>query len=216
MDSNKSGEPEAPYDIAGPVNATVSDRLNLLKPVLQAQATHGLTQGRDCHSAAGLVPHESVVRASVAKHAGFDNPKLISEMSKKEVRAVQRGATRNKRLTTPSSDGMDLTGQWVSTDKTNFLVHSSNLGLLDSSSDSSDRFTALKTTSNFGKVELEYNGWNGHVHGESIRWHRFEREFKDGQYITTDQRKELSWHRPGTTEGLALSDRTVAGAAPAD
>ena len=89
MDRGGSGPvlESTPLDIA----ATVADRLELLRPVLLAQAQHGLASGQDCRSPAGLTAHESIVRANVARHAGFNDNKLISEMSAKDLRQLQRG-----------------------------------------------------------------------------------------------------------------------------
>ena len=80
MDLSRLAE-QAPEAIAEEVEATVSDRLQLLRPVLAAQATHGLSTGSDRHSPTGLMHHDAILKANVARHAGFDDPKLVSEIT---------------------------------------------------------------------------------------------------------------------------------------
>ena len=73
------------------VSHLVRDRLSVLEPPLRAQVEHAPANGRNAHSPAGLLHHDQVLRANVAKHSAFDSTKLVSEMSVKELRRCQRG-----------------------------------------------------------------------------------------------------------------------------
>ena len=59
------------------VAATVADRLELLRPVLMAQAARGLASGMECHSPAGVADREAIVKANAARRAGFSRTKLL-------------------------------------------------------------------------------------------------------------------------------------------
>lgn len=77
------------------MEAIVSERLDILRPILITQAVHGSGSGEHCHSPADVASRESILKANVTKHAGLDNLKFVSEMSKNELRAIQRGARTN-------------------------------------------------------------------------------------------------------------------------
>jgi len=72
----------------------VSDRLDLIRPVLRAQCELGVASGRDVHGGSSLVDGVTSLRGNVAKHAGFHMDKPISSLNTAQLRAPQRGSRR--------------------------------------------------------------------------------------------------------------------------
>ena len=147
MDSNKTLG-EVPEPLAEAVGHSVDARLAALRPVLIAQATEGLATGVNHHSPAGLASPESIVRANVARHSGFDNPKLVSEMSKGDLRRCQRGSRKQRKqheeqqqeeqqhekqhppsTDEPRGDLDMLVGVWRSDDHEKITVFRSEMGV---------------------------------------------------------------------------------------
>ena len=156
MDGNKCNG-QVPEHLADDVEATVSDRLNVLRPVLTAQATQGLATGQDCHSPAGLTKQENIIKANVARHAGFGNPRLVSEMTKQEIRSIQRSSKKKAappRAPSPPPDPLGgIVGTWQSAEN-KIVVLNSDAGVCA-------RFDDCKNLQLFSVVDevIQINGW---------------------------------------------------------
>jgi hypothetical protein len=72
----------------------VQDRLGLIAKALHAQVAVGLATGTNFHSASSLVHPSTLLRANAAKHQGFQNRELLSEVPDRELRKRQRGSRR--------------------------------------------------------------------------------------------------------------------------
>ena len=89
------GQPEENGDkVAIAVDASIVDRLRAIEPTLQAQKLAASSTGRDCHSARRLVADVDHLRANVARHAGFNSDKKVTDYSHKELKQIQRGGKR--------------------------------------------------------------------------------------------------------------------------
>lgn len=80
------------------VDDLVDDRLNMIRPVLHAQAVHGLQTGLSPHSARGLVPDVDCLRANAARHVGFDREDPLSSVPARQLKNLQRGGNTKKEL----------------------------------------------------------------------------------------------------------------------
>ena len=72
------------------IEAEVHARLQAIRPSIRAQVKVAEVGGHNCHSAAGLVPPDTLVRANVAKH-DFVLGKPFARLSSLELRRAQRG-----------------------------------------------------------------------------------------------------------------------------
>ena len=73
------------------IDKLVGSRLDALRPVLAAQTLEGLTTGLPQHGPPDYVSTSLRLRANAARHVGFEGGRTLSEISNREIRALQRG-----------------------------------------------------------------------------------------------------------------------------
>ena len=76
------------------IEGLVQDRLGLIAKALHAQVAVGLATGTNFHSASSIVHPSTLLRANAAKHHGFQNRELLSEVPDRELRKRKRGSRR--------------------------------------------------------------------------------------------------------------------------
>jgi len=72
------------------IEALVQDRLNLIAPALRAQIAKALEDGKNIHSARGLVPPAVAFKANAARHVAFNEPRELSSFPVRTLKRLQR------------------------------------------------------------------------------------------------------------------------------
>lgn len=73
------------------IQRDVGERLDAIKPVLEAQSRTSKLTHVNVHTAKGLVDHEVLLRCNVAKHSGFQYDMNVNQLSPKQLRLLQKG-----------------------------------------------------------------------------------------------------------------------------
>ena len=165
----------------GLVDDLVDDRLNLIRPVLQAQTASGLDSGADPHTAKGLVDDTAILRANTARHVAFNQNVPLSKIPDKKLKQLQRGSRR-----APNDDGtLDLIGQWQSVECPSIKVVRTPLGLYTCFDDNPK--VLHKICSKDGDIELDGYRLVART-ASTVQWTRDATEHLP--------HKELVWERP--------------------